>query len=459
MELRAVMWLHMKLVMLLATAVVVAASTHASSDGQVLPGAPAPPLGVLSLPRGPKLACTWDSTSATLAVSWSVAIAPPPLAYPADVYEIQISASPFARASAIWTVSGLESRLGLDVLLPNSTYFLSLRAHAGWAFATGHLMGSDTWGNLGPATACTTGAAARNSGTNGGVAGIDRVVDDGSSNALDTFTFESWRMSEYAAGEIDYLLNHDGADAAGSSLLLTALAQYEYHLGNLVLQDSWLGGSTSEVVLTAYCIEALRPAVPGNDTTGGDRNFADYLSCNNQADKTSATCSCAVPTDRLWGRLALSEPACKVPIIRTPCPADGGDGCTCTCTPRQNQTSAGYTGMMNVFAADDEDNAPVGRWYSHPAGAACRSNEKLGTVRPDGSRCTWKQSPFARTIRGWQLYAAGLNASGLAVDKLAGCLTNAPSCSPVAAQIQQNVAVMKSVLDSAPLAPWKCGAN
>ena len=55
-------------------------------------------------------------------------------------------------------------------------------------------------------------------------------------------------MSEYAAGEVDYLLNHDGADAAGSSLLFTALSQYEFVAGDLFLHDSWTGGSTSEAV-------------------------------------------------------------------------------------------------------------------------------------------------------------------------------------------------------------------
>ena len=64
-------------------------------------------------------------------------------------------------------------------------------------------------------------------------------------SAAETHTFESWRMSEYAAGEVDYLLNHDGADAAGSSLLFTALAQYEYRMGDLALQGSWMGGSTA----------------------------------------------------------------------------------------------------------------------------------------------------------------------------------------------------------------------
>jgi hypothetical protein len=59
------------------------------------------------------------------------------------------------------------------------------------------------------------------------------------------------------------------------------------------------------------------------------------------------------------GRLPLTHPACEVPIIKTPCPKDGSDGCTCTCTPQQLKTSAEYTGMMDVFAADDKDSNPV----------------------------------------------------------------------------------------------------
>ena len=415
--------------------------------------------GALTLPRGPKLACKWDRTQATLNVSWEMAVGPEPLPYPADVYEIQISASPFARAAAISTVGGLQAQLGLDLLLPNTTYYLSMRAHAGWAFATGHFMGIDTWGKLGPQTACTTGMQDTSRSSSSATAASAPASDHGGSDGRsESFVFESWRLSEYAAGEVDYLLNHDSADAAGLALLFTALAQYEYRMGDLVLQNSWTGGSTAQLVLTTYCIEALRPEVPGNDTTRGDPRFADYQSCNNQVDKTSASCSCVVATDRLWGRLPLS-PSCEVPATKTPCPTDGSDGCTCTCTPQQRRASAEFTGMIDVFARDDENDNAIGKWYSHPAGAACVSNEKLGAVRPDGSRCTWKQSQSARTMRGWQLYAAGLNASGLALDKLAGCLSNAPSCSPVAAQIRENVGVMKSVLDSAPLAPWKCGGD
>ena len=217
-----------------------AATASGSSASGVLAPPPAP--SAVSFPPGPKLACKWDASSSSLGVSWQTAVAPEPLAYPADVYEIQISASPFARASAIYTVSGLEAQLGLDLLLPNTTYFLSMRAHAGWAFVSGHFMGGNTWGKLGPVTRCTTGAASATArGRSIGGSGSSSA----SASAAETHTFESWRMSEYAAGEVDYLLNHDGADAAGSSLLFTALAQYEYRMGDLALQGSWMGGSTA----------------------------------------------------------------------------------------------------------------------------------------------------------------------------------------------------------------------
>ena len=217
-----------------------AATASGSSASGVLAPPPAP--SAVSFPPGPKLACKWDAGSSSLGVSWQTAVAPEPLAYPADVYEIQISASPFARASAIYTVSGLEAQLGLDLLLPNTTYFLSMRAHAGWAFVSGHFMGGNTWGKLGPVTRCTTGAASATArGRSIGGSGSSSA----SASAAETHTFESWRMSEYAAGEVDYLLNHDGADAAGSSLLFTALAQYEYRMGDLALQGSWMGGSTA----------------------------------------------------------------------------------------------------------------------------------------------------------------------------------------------------------------------
>ncbi len=54
--------------------------------------------------------------------------------------------------------------------------------------------------------------------------------------------------------------------------------------------------------------------------------------------------------------------------------------------------------------------------------------------------------PNARVMRDWQLYAAGPNATGLTAAKVAQCAASGPSCSPVAAQIRQNAAVMEKVL-------------
>ena len=48
----------------------------------------------------------------------------------------------------------------------------------------------------------------------------------------------------------------------------------------------------------AFCIDALPPRMPRNDTTRGDPRFADYASCNNQPDKSASNCTCAVAADR-----------------------------------------------------------------------------------------------------------------------------------------------------------------
>ena len=89
--------------------------------------------------------------------------------------------------------------------------------------------------------------------------------------------------------------------------------------------------------------------------------------------------------------------------------------------------------MVPVFAADDPANAPVGQWYSHPMASACSGSETLGATRPDGSRCTWKMRPDARVMRGWQLFASGLNATGLRCDFRNPDL--GPNCTPFARQI------------------------
>lgn len=398
--------------------------------------------GQATWPPGPTITCGWNDTSSELLLSWSPTAGAPPLTEQADVYEVQLAPSPFAQASAVYTTVDTNVSLGLDLLLPKTTYFVSARSHAGWAFRTGHQMGVDSWGKSGAVVACTTGARLVEGDAQKGTH-IDAVKE------AKTFTFESWRISEFSTN-VDYLLNHDGADAGGSMLLVTGLSQYEFYAGESSLYDSWLGASTSEMVISRYCIDAIKPDTPGTVTTRGDPNFADYVSCNNQVDKSSSNCSCAVFEDRQWGRLSL-EPACHIGSTKLPCPVNPGNECSCTCTTKATEVSSLYTGMINVFGGGD--NTPVGKWYSHPEGGACRAGEPLGYVRPDGSRCTWRVRPMVRVVRGWQLYAAGLNATGLRCDPSEGV---GSSCAPLVEQIHQNQGISESVMARAPFQPWQC---
>eukprot|EP01052_Picozoa_sp_SAG31_P035456 SAG31_NODE_4281_length_3382_cov_3.978373_4_plen_434_part_00 len=404
----------------------------------------------VSWPRGPALSCQWNMQTSQLDVSWEVAMAGPPAAVPADVYEIQIAEAPSSRAAAIFSTGKTNASFGLDLLLPDTRYHLSARAHAGWAFGLGHAMGAGTWGMVGPSTPCKTGAG---SGT------FHRSTQPARQQAVDetkrSFSFESWRMSEWT-NEVDYLLNHDSADALGSSLLLTAIAQYEALAGAAPMK-ALPYGPTAEAVLTVYCIETLPPTLPGNVTTGGSKDFVDYLSCNNQADHTSPSCSCAVAPDRQWGRLSLSPDCSLAGIEKIPCASSGPETeCVCKCNVEEIGYSSVFTGMMPVFAKDDKVDQPIGRWYSHPIRGGCHANEELGTRRPDGSYCAWKQSPISRTMRGWQLYQAGLNVTGLTCSL--SDIGSAPTkCAPLATQVIQNKAVMERVLQNAALAPWSCG--
>ena len=82
-----------------------------------------------------------------------------------------------------------------------------------------------------------------------------------------------------------------------------------------------------------------------------------------------------------------------------------------------------------------------------------RFYQPLGSPRPDGSVCSWKARQLARVLRGWQLYSAGLNSTGLNCDPAGGV---GESCAPDAAQIRQNAGVMRAVVDAAALKAWRC---
>jgi hypothetical protein len=333
----------------------------------------------------------------------------------------------------------LNATFGSDIILPSTTYYVSGRSHVGWAFLTSRALGADTWGNIGPIISCTTGKQ-----------GAPTVKTGNQAKTNGTFTFESWRISEYSS-EVDYVEQHDGADIGGSVFLTTALAQFEYVAGSLALHDSWTGGSVSNSVNTAFCIDALKPDKPGTVTTRGSKLFSDYQSCNNQADKSQPVCSCALAVDRQWARLPLT--ACHKKLTKTPCTGSANETCVCKCSAEAAALSNQYIGMEPVFAIDSADEDPIGYWYSYPIAAVCHEKETLGSVRPDGSKCTWKRRPLARVIHGWQLFPAGMNATGLRGDPAAGL---GPEAAPLGSQIKQNMAVYRSILKDAKLQSWSC---
>ncbi|KAH8091316.1 hypothetical protein JL720_6211 [Aureococcus anophagefferens] len=248
------------------------------------------PKGTATWPRGPRVTCAWDAATHALRVSWPQAVGPAPLPLAADLYEINIAASPLATASGVHVTGGLSAELGLDVLLPETT-----------------------------------------------------------------------RISEWTT-TVDYLLNHNAADAGGLALLVTLGAQVDFYLGELAPIAGFASGSAADATVAVYCVDALPPAAPGADTARGDARFADYASCNTQEDKTAADCEEATPTDRRWGRLPAAP-------------------------PRRDATA------------------------SHPAAGACEPGDA-----PGDAGCAWRHGATARVVRGAQLYQLGLNASGLTCD-------------------------------------------
>ena len=109
----------------------------------------APLSAKVSWPPGPAVACVWNASTASMQLSWNQSVGVEPDPYPADVYEIQVAESRLAPSAAVVTTSGLSTVLGIDLVLPTTTYYISARAHAGWAFPSGRFLNAGTWGTSG----------------------------------------------------------------------------------------------------------------------------------------------------------------------------------------------------------------------------------------------------------------------------------------------------------------------
>lgn len=269
--------------------------------------------------------------------------------------------------------------------------------------------------------------------------------------------FETYRISERTV-EVDYMAAHDSGDLLGDAGLITGIAQYEAMYGPGSLSGSWLGIELEAVAIQRGCIEALPPDLPGNVTTGGDPGFADYLSCNAVPCGPYPGCGCTAAIDRLWGNLDVSPPICHDPTKGkgAKCTRETDAGgflgpCDCECDAALFNSSQFYTGMMPIYL---EGNAQVGRWYSSPYITYCPPGTPLGFITGYGVPCTWRQRPFTRIVRGWQLLAdKEFNATPRADCKSVPATTE---CKPDEAQVRQNARVLQRLFDALPMREWAC---
>ena len=262
-------------------------------------------------PSPPSLSCKWSSTTHSLHVSFTFDALSKKLA---DLTELGISSSkdarPFTTVALVAPSYATSTQIGLDELLPSTTYYLSARCHSSniSQTCTSQALGAGSWSRYGEKVACTTGAAASS-------------LLASSSTKSSAMVFETYRISERTV-EVDYMAAHDSGDLLGDAGLITGIAQYEAMYGPGSLSGSWLGIELEAVAIQRGCIEALPPDLPGNVTTGGDPGFADYLSCNAVPCGPYPGCGCTAAIDRLWGNLDVSPPICHDPTK--------GKGAKCT---------------------------------------------------------------------------------------------------------------------------------
>jgi hypothetical protein len=93
----------------------------------------------------------------------------------------------------------------------------------------------------------------------------------------------------------------------------------------------------------------------------------------------------------------------------------------------------------------------IGHWYSHPKATECIEHEAVGSIRKDGTMCTWKRQPLARVLRGWQVEKEGFKIPHM--DPLAA------NSSEILEAIDHNVKVFRKVFHQQSLKPWTCEAS
>mmetsp|Transcript_18750 Transcript_18750/g.51513 ORF Transcript_18750/g.51513 Transcript_18750/m.51513 type:complete len:413 (+) Transcript_18750:116-1354(+) len=359
--------------------------------------------------------CKWDK--GRLHVRWDDA-----QASSTDYYELQLADSDDGHPTAVYSTAGRSA--DLDFLLENTSYWVRVRAHVAGAPS----LGPSTWLQPSIAVECRTGA---------GVA--HRQSPPPQQN---TFLLEVMRESEFT-NDVDYLMNHNAASIEADVAFLISQSLNPD-------RPDFLNVTFRTATLTLYCLELLRVSVPNTITTEGNDQFADYASCNNDAiaggNASDPKCVCDNAIDRFLGSKDPSAllKQCHNGTSGGACTQYIG-GCVCECTDSSLAASAKYVGMTPVYF-----NQPgrLGYWYSAPSATECKENEQVGTVRVDGTRCTWKRHAEARVLKGGDVLAVGWNRStSPGVDW---------RISVDVSRVRQNADVVRKAFRSSPYQPWTC---
>lgn len=254
-----------------------------------------------------------------------------------------------------------------------------------------------------------------------------------------------YRVSELTY-EVDFLANHDSADALGQVAFLSSGAQ-----------DGTAAFAKEPV--TEYCVEHL------------DRPWAPYVSCNGpeakpRNDPSDPTCMCDVYADRMIGlqtRTQMDAACGKSPTKKdgthtaNPCNCSNAGGSTQKPTKDWSKwtlpsDSTQFVGRQQLWLPyfyyqrprdTYPDTIPFGLWYSTPKAGECREDQELGN-----GGCTWKRHARARVIWGEQLLQLGWNATYVkhwplheyGHNNTEQCLQNAPLFNAAFSQLSRLVA-------------------
>jgi len=330
-----------------------------------------------------------------------------------DYYELQVANQHGGEPFAVY--SSEKTQVQLDFLVAGTTYYFKVRSHR----AGMPSLGPGTWRKTGTEFQCATGMTPRTKAS---------PMAHGN-----TMLLEVMRQSEYTY-DVDYLMNHNSGDLDGDTSFIVSSSQDPD-------QPGFLNVTFPKSVFSLYCLEVLQVIIPDTVTTNGDDRFADYLSCNDNGNATDPLCGCDNFIDRSLSKAKDQAKFCHN-SSGGPCTHAFHD-CKCSCTDASLKASANYVGMMPVYCGQSE---LLGYWYSTPKDAECQETEIVGTVRADGTSCTWKRYPEARVVRGGDaLDFGGWNVSS---GGGFGMLD--------AAQVRQNAQVLRNLFDSQPYQKWSC---